>query len=188
MNLSKSNLILLLISVSVFIGCNSNETSSDYQQTSTDGAAESALNNDVTGQEIIPIPNTTNSTQHQPDRISRTQQELLSRNESPQVVSEAMRYKLDVAPYNRFADSEGYLNLIGVDITEIDNVLGSAPAVVKLSREGAPVRREVRVYMPYDKDPTGLYIYFLNEKVQHFRMDEFNGITNSSIMDFFNNN
>lgn len=63
--------------------------------------------------------------------------------------------------------------------------MGDAPIVVKQSIKDAPIRKEVRVYMPYAEDTTGLYLFIQNEIVLDFKLDEFNGIQYSSVMGFF---
>lgn len=123
----------------------------------------------------------------QSDRIADTRERLQRRLEDSQTgTSEPMRYRLDVAPYSKFLDEEGYLSLNGRSLSDLQAHLGDPPVLVRQSVPNAPLRREVRVYMPYEKDPTGLYIFIENERVVNFRMDEFNGLRNSSLLDYFN--
>jgi hypothetical protein len=188
MNSNKIILLLLLVSVSIIAACNGNEAPLKQSTEIKLGMDNSASENaeqiaTADGNEHSSLEST--SSVNQTDRIARAQQDLLARLESTPQSSTEMRYRVDIEPYLHFTDSDGYLNLNNVEIREIDKVLGAAPVVIKQSRDGAPIRREVRVYMPYDEDPTGLYIYFLNDRVQSFRMDEFNGITNSSLLDYF---
>jgi hypothetical protein len=95
------------------------------------------------------------------------------------------RYRLNVAPYNQFADTNGFLNFTGTSLSAVQEQLGDAPVVVRMSRPGAPLRREVRVYFPFEEDPTGLYLFFRNEVVVSFKMDEFSGLQNPAIAEFF---
>jgi hypothetical protein len=185
MKSNKTTLFLLLLSVSIFTACNANQTPQEESTNESTTLVERDTNDNGITDSSNNTSNDSNPTNSQTDRIARTQQELLDRQTS-QSISKPVGYKLDFEPYKYFTDANGYLNLLNVDINEVDRILGAAPVVMKQSREGAPVRREVRVYMPYDEDPTGLYIYFLNDKVESFRMDEFNGITNSSILEYFN--
>jgi len=37
--------------------------------------------------------------------------------------------------------------------------------------------------MPGEEDPTGLYIYFKGDRVFRSRLDEFNGLFNSGLLD-----
>jgi hypothetical protein len=69
-------------------------------------------------------------------------------------------------------------------MVEIDQVLGSSPILVRQSIQGAPIRKEIRVYLPYEEDSTGLYLYFENERVVAFKLDEFNGIIHSGLLDY----
>lgn len=189
MSSNKFILLLLLVSVSIVVACNGNETQKENAAEVKTEMANSAVENTDTNAPADSsehISNESTTPVNQTNRITRAQQELLARQGSDAPATTDMRYKIDVEPYRHFTDANGYLDLINVDIREVDRVLGVAPIVMKQSREGAPIRREVRVYMPYDEDPTGLYIYFLNDRVESFRMDEFNGITNSSLLDYFN--
>jgi len=118
------------------------------------------------------------------DRIDAIQDRLGATDSLGFYSSETPKYKLDVSPYNQFLNTEGYLDLLGRSMTEIDAVLGESPIVVRQSIKGAPIRKEIRVYMPYQEDSTGLYIFFENERIIEFKMDEFNGIIQSGILDF----
>lgn len=100
--------------------------------------------------------------------------------------AEISMFTMQIAPYNAFLDANGYLSLAGVSLDRIQTELGDAPVVVRMARPGAPLRREVRVYFPYDEDPTGLYIFIRNESVVSFRLDEFSGLENPAIQAFFN--
>ena len=120
------------------------------------------------------------------DRIKNAQQKL--RDEMGTGIGgqqSTPKYRLNVEPFNYFADAEGYVSFKGRSLSEIQHILGDAPIIVKQSIKGAPIRREVRVYMPYSEDATGLYLFIQNEIVQDFKLDEFNGIQNSSILEFF---
>ncbi|MCH8495373.1 MAG: hypothetical protein LAT57_07040 [Balneolales bacterium] len=120
----------------------------------------------------------------QSDRVRRAQDRLRNqqKNDSSQ---EKQRYKMDQEPYNKFADSDGYVDFVGASLSQIQDVLGDPPVLVRQSRDGAPVRKEVRVYFPYEEDSTGLYLYFLNEEVESFRLDTFLGLANSNIIEYF---
>src|SRR5690606_31961497 len=112
------------------------------------------------------------------------QDRLIPIESSNNETSETPKYKLEVAPYNQFLNNEGLLDLLASSMTEIDAVLGESPIVARKSIKGAPIRKEIRVYMPYHEDSTGLYIFFENEIVIEFKMDEFNGIIQSGLLDY----
>jgi len=130
------------------------------------------------------------------DRIAALQQRLREQqsetafSDSPnaELVSDPMntnRFRLTISPYNHFTDSAGFLNFTNVTLQNVQQQLGDAPVLVRMSRQGAPLRREVRVYFPYEEDSTGLYLFFRNEVVVAFQMDEFNGLSNPAIGAFF---
>jgi len=103
--------------------------------------------------------------------------------------SQPQRFRLNTEPYVNFLDEDGYLSLEGVTSDELTRVLGEAPVLVRQAVPGAPVRREVRVYLPYEQDSTGLFVFIRNEKVEFFTMDTFLGLANSSIInEYFANN
>lgn len=132
-------------------------------------------------------PTERQDTTQQDSRVSDAQQRLRDRQQ-PSDASEPMRHRLNVAPFDYFTDSDGYLSLEGVTDTRLDEVLGKAPIVVRQAVDGAPLRREVRVYLPYEEDSTGLYIFIRNNRVERFRLDTFLGLANSSIIqDYFQN-
>jgi hypothetical protein len=130
------------------------------------------------------------------DRIAALQQRLREQqsetafSDSPnaELVTDPMntnRFRLTISPYNHFTDSAGFLNFTNVTLQNVQQQLGDAPVLVRMSRQGAPLRREVRVYFPYEEDSTGLYLFFRNEVVVAFQMDEFNGLSNPAIGAFF---
>jgi hypothetical protein len=96
------------------------------------------------------------------------------------------KYRITLAPYSTFLNKEGFLDFTNISLSKINAILGEAPVSLRIGRPGAPVIREIRVYFPYEEDPTGLFLFFRNETLVSFRMDEFNGITSPLIQDFFN--
>lgn len=96
------------------------------------------------------------------------------------------KYRITLAPYSTFLNKEGFLDFTKVSLMKIQTVLGEAPVSLRIGRPGASDIREVRVYFPYEEDPTGLFLFFRNETVVSFRMDEFSGISSPLIQDFFN--
>lgn len=169
----------------ITISCNDNRPDSDSDQ-STSGTeyADTASQNEQT--EVASDPDDIHSIQNTDERISSAQQKLRDQLEQSNGGDQSPpQYRLDVAPYNYFADQEGFISFQGRTLEEIQRILGDAPIIVKQSVPGAPIRKEVRVYLPYNEDPTGLYLFIQNEIVQDFKLDEFNGIQNSSIMEFF---
>ncbi|MCC5925138.1 MAG: hypothetical protein JJU41_01140 [Bacteroidetes bacterium] len=122
------------------------------------------------------------------DRVSDAQQRLRNQQQTDSNDGVSTRYALNVEPYNYFLNDDGFLELSGVSDAKLDQVLGTSPVLVRQSVEGAPIRREVRVYFPYEKDSTGLIIYIKNNRVEEFRMDTFLGLANSTIIeDYFQN-
>ena len=183
---SKSILLLGLIGW-MFTACTANRSDSDSEVVTTESAVADSITILVPSESEPTRLNDTSTQSNTSNRIEDAQQKLrdqLGEGNDGQNQT-APKYRLDVEPYNYFADSEGYVTFKGRTLAEIQQILGDAPIVVKQSIKGAPIRKEVRVYMPYSEDATGLYLFIQNEIVQDFRLDEFNGIQNSSILEFF---
>lgn len=174
MRLQYSKYLFCFVIVLFVFGCNS-EINNDSIQTGSDstGVEESMEVHDSIGESAATT-----------DRVAAIQERLRESQESVDLESNVQRYRLDVAPYNRLLNSEGYLDLKGRSMKEIDEILGESPIIVRQSVKGAPLRREVRVYLPYQEDSTGLYLFFQNETIIEFKMDEFNGILQSGILDY----
>lgn len=153
----------------------------DQNQNQTNTTSDEFVQIDTSSQAISDSTDITTITS---DRIAAIQDRLNPIEQPGAENSEEKLYRLDIAPFNRFLNSDGFLDLNGRTINEIDEVLGDAPIVVKQSIIGAPIRKEIRVYLPYREDSTGLYIFFENEMVIEFKMDEFNGIIQSGILDY----
>lgn len=71
--------------------------------------------------------------------------------------------------------------LMGESVSEVKNLLGEPPVLVRSTAADPNYSREIWIYMPYDEDPTGLYVYFKGGKVVKSCLDEFNGLVGSSI-------
>jgi hypothetical protein len=169
--------ILLVISIFFLVSCNSNpEEQLPAQQTQA-----------VSTPEPVSPPTDVTETAPPTDRVRDAQQRLRDRDQAqnPEPSDEPRRYRLEIAPFNSFNDADGYFDITGASLQEVQRVLGEPPVLVRQGREGAPMRREVRVYFPYEEDSTGLYLYFVNETVESFRLDTFLGLANSDVMDFF---
>jgi hypothetical protein len=120
------------------------------------------------------------------DRIAAIQDRLQALSDTIQDTNPEQRYRILLERYTPLHGDDGYLNLMDRSMVDIDTYLGVAPIVIKQSVAGAPVRLEIRVYLPYREDSTGLYLFFQNERIVAFKLDEFNGIQNSDLLDFFN--
>lgn len=122
------------------------------------------------------------------DRVQDMQSRLRNGQNSGDS-TQPQRFRVNIEPYASFLDEDGYLSFDGISTDELTRVLGEAPVVVRQAVPGAPVRREVRVYLPYEQDSTGLYIFIRNEEVEFFTMDTFLGLANSSVIsEYFANN
>ena len=76
---------------------------------------------------------------------------------------------------------------VGKTPDEIKKMLGEPPVLVRVSAAQPAYSREVWVYFPYPEDPTGLYLYFLGNRVVRVYMDEFTGVDSPLILNWFSN-
>lgn len=158
------------------VGCSVEQTESGSQT-----ARQDSISVDITSESKADTSATRSGTS---DRIASIQDRLVPIESPDSEQANTPKYRLEVPPYNTFLNDEGYLDLLGKSMSDIDEVFGEAPIVAKQSIKGAPIRKEIRVYMPYQEDSTGLYIFFENEIVIEFKMDEFNGIIQSGLLDY----
>jgi hypothetical protein len=178
MNLVSLRYLYWLGVVLTLVGCTANQDPTKSTSTASDSVeVESESQPNGTTEAVGDSQNTSN-------RISEIQDRLIPIQTPDSDSASEQRYQLDVVPFNRFLNEAGYLDLVGKKMSEIDEVLGEAPVVVRQSIKGAPMRKEIRVYFPYQEDSTGLYIFFENETIVEFKMDEFNGIIQSGILDY----
>jgi len=73
--------------------------------------------------------------------------------------------------------------LAGKSIDEVRDLLGEPPVLLQSIARNPEFNREIWVFMPFEEDPTGLYIFFKGDRVSGSRVDEFNGIVNSGLLD-----
>jgi hypothetical protein len=183
---SKSILFIGLIAW-MSISCTESEPGQDSSISGTEFSVADSTSMELPYESVASQMIDTSNESNTNDRIENAQQKLRDQLDEGNTGQNqtAPKYRLDVEPYNYFADSEGYVRFRGRTLAEIQKKLGDAPIVVKQSIKDAPIRKEVRVYMPYAEDTTGLYLFIQNEIVLDFKLDEFNGIQNSSILEFF---
>ena len=73
--------------------------------------------------------------------------------------------------------------LLGESTGKVRGLLGEPPFLVRSTAANPELSREIWVYIPYDEDPTGLYIYFKGSRVVKSRLDEFAGFTDFYLLE-----
>jgi outer membrane murein-binding lipoprotein Lpp len=73
--------------------------------------------------------------------------------------------------------------LVGTSVEEVRGLLGDPPVLLRSIARNPGFNREIWVYMPYPEDPTGLYMFFKGNQVSGSRLDEFNGLYNSGLLE-----
>ena len=73
--------------------------------------------------------------------------------------------------------------IIGKTVDEVEELLGIPPFRIYSTAATAPFNREIWVFVPYDEDPTGLYLFFKGNQLWASRLDEFTGLYGSGLLD-----
>lgn len=139
----------------------------------------------------VPVPETerpvtphTDTTEHPTAEASDTTAEV----ERPQdrttgrMSPEVMAYRPE---FRGIIGDDNRPTVMGKTTGEVDAILGEPRALVRQTAANPEFSREVRIYSPYDEDPTGFYIYFRGGVVVEERMDEFNGLYGSAVLEWF---
>ncbi len=81
-----------------------------------------------------------------------------------------------------FPDPES-TTLEGESVEQVRSLLGDPPVLLRSIAANPVYNREIWIYLPYEEDPTGLYIFFKGNQVIGNRLDEFTGLYNSGLLD-----
>ena len=81
-----------------------------------------------------------------------------------------------------FPDAET-TTLEGQSTAELRTLLGEPPFLIRSIAVQEEASREIWVFVPFDQDPTGLYLYFKGGELDSSRLDEFNGLYGSGLLD-----
>jgi hypothetical protein len=73
--------------------------------------------------------------------------------------------------------------IIGKSVEEVEDLLGIPPFRIYSTAATVPFNREIWVFVPYDEDPTGLYLFFKGNQLWASRQDEFSGLYGSGLLD-----
>ncbi len=73
--------------------------------------------------------------------------------------------------------------LEGESVEKVRGLVGEPPFLIRSNAVVPEASREIWIFVPYDKDPTGLYIYFKGGQLHSSRLDEFNGLYGSGLLD-----
>ena len=74
--------------------------------------------------------------------------------------------------------------LLDEPVDEVRNLLGEPPFLIRSIAVNPQANREIWIYMVAEKDPTGLYLFFKANRLVNSRLDEFNGLPNSGLLDY----
>lgn len=73
--------------------------------------------------------------------------------------------------------------LTGESVTRVRELLGEPPVLIRSIAVNPQFNREIWVFTPFDQDPTGLYLFFKGGQLVSSRLDEFNGLYGSGLLD-----
>jgi hypothetical protein len=73
--------------------------------------------------------------------------------------------------------------ITGKTVAEVEALLGNPPVRIRSTAANPQFNREIWVFVPYDEDPTGLYLFFRGNQLWRSRLDEFTGIYGSGLLE-----
>jgi hypothetical protein len=73
--------------------------------------------------------------------------------------------------------------LTGESTNRVRELLGRPPVLIRSIAANQQFNREIWVYMPFDEDPTGLYLFFKGDRLDSSLKNEFNGLYGSGLLD-----
>lgn len=73
--------------------------------------------------------------------------------------------------------------LEGESVEQVRELLGEPPALLRSIAEDPAFNREIWIYMPFEEDSTGLYLFFKSNQLTGSRLDEFTGLPYSGLLD-----
>ncbi len=73
--------------------------------------------------------------------------------------------------------------LVNESTGSVRALFGEPPYLIRSIAVVPGASRQIWIYTPTAEDPTGLYIYFKGDQVHSSRLDEFNGLYGSGLLD-----
>ena len=105
---------------------------------------------------------------------------------------EAQLHSLDEQQEITRAPNEGWedyfpafdqTTLEGETTQSVEELLGKPPYMIRSIAVNPEFSREIWVFIPYQEDPTGLYLFFQGSRLTDSRLDEFQGLFGSGLLD-----
>lgn len=82
-----------------------------------------------------------------------------------------------------FPDAET-TTLQGEPVDKVRNLLGEPPYLIRSIAASPDFNREIWIYQAGEEDPTGLYLFFKANRLVQSRLDEFNGLYGSGLLEY----
>ncbi len=76
----------------------------------------------------------------------------------------------------------GESTLEGEPIEDVRQIMGEPPFKIRSTATNPDQNREIWIFIPYEGDPSGLYLYFKSNHLWSSRLDEFNGLYGSGLL------
>lgn len=73
--------------------------------------------------------------------------------------------------------------LDGESTDRVRELLGEPPFLIRSIAVNPAFNREIWIFAPFEQDPTGLYLFFKGGELDRSRLDEFNGLYGSGLLD-----
>ncbi len=96
------------------------------------------------------------------------------------------RREIDHAPaegWEEYFPEPESTTLEGESVEDVLELLGEPPFMIRSIAALPNANREVWVYVPFEDDPTGLYLFFKGNRLESSRLDEFPGLYLSGLLD-----
>lgn len=87
------------------------------------------------------------------------------------------------AGWEKYFPTAETTTLQGETTSKLRELLGEPPHLIRSMAVNTAFSREIWIYVPFDEDPTGLYLYFKGGTLDRSRSDEFNGLYGSGLLD-----
>ncbi len=104
-------------------------------------------------------------------------QELREQLETPQQISRELP-----DGWEAYFPTAETTTLVNESTGSIRALFGEAPYLIRSIAVVPEASRQIWIYTPTAKDPTGLYMFFKGDQVHSSRLDEFNGLFGSELL------
>ncbi len=88
------------------------------------------------------------------------------------------------AGWEQYFPTHDSTTLAGESVQDVEALLGVPPVLIRSIAQNEEFNREIWIFMPYEQDPTGLYLYFKGNQLWRSQLDEFTGLYGSGLLQY----